>query len=700
MTTLTRTVGAGVSRIEAVEKVTGAARYAAEVPLDDLAFGWAVTSTIARGRVRSVDVDAALAQPGVLAVLHHGNAPRLGDADDDSLRLLQDDAVPHHGWVVALVVATTSEQAREVAATLRVEYDEDDHDVVFDRHHPRLFTPETVNPDQPSESSKGDVEEALAGADVVVDHWYSTPAEHNNPMEPHATTATWDGDRLTVYDANQGATSVKQSLSKLFGLEPGQVRVHSEHVGGGFGSKGTARPPVVLAAMASRQLGRPVRVVLTRQQMFALTGYRTPTAQRVRLGASSDGRLVAVDHLAESQTSTVLDFAEQTATITRMMYASDAIATSHRLVRLDVPTPRWMRAPGEAPGSFGLESAMDELAVACGLDPVELRLRNEPDEEPTSGHPFSSRNLVACLQEGARRSGWHDRDARPGVRREGRWLRGTGVAASTYPSYTSPSTASATAHRDGGYEVRVTAADIGTGARTALTQVAAETLGVPLGQVRVRIGDSDFGKAAIAGGSMGTASWSWAVVEACRALQSAVEAGTPVPPDGLTVTADTTELVEGRRDLARHAFGAQFAEVLVDVRTGEVRVPRLLGVFAAGRIVNATTARSQLMGGMTFGLSMALHEESVMDHRFGDFVNHDLAGYHVATNADVPMIEVDWIDEHDDELNPLGIKGIGELGIVGTAAAIGNALWHATGVRLRDLPLRPDRVIEACADVR
>ncbi|MFD0741950.1 xanthine dehydrogenase family protein molybdopterin-binding subunit [Phytohabitans flavus] len=508
-------------------------------------------------------------------------------------------------------------------------------------------------------------------------------------MEPHAAVAEWHDGRLTVHDSSQGAYAVKQALTRLFSLQPDAVRVVSEHVGGGFGNKGTARPHVVLAALGAAAVDRPVRVVLTRPQLYALTGYRTPIVQRVRLGAHRDGRLVALDHLASSQTSKVLEFTEQTALISRSMYASGALRTRHRVVALDVPTPRWMRAPGESPGSFALESAIDELAIACGVDPVELRIANEPESEPASGLPFSSRNLVACLREGARRFGWSGRDPRPALRRDGRWWRGTGVAAATYPARSNPSSASVTAEDDGRFTVRVTAADIGTGARTALTQVAADALQVPMSEVTVLIADSDFGPASVAGGSSGTASWSWAVVAACRDLLAQGAAA------GTTAQANTGKAVAARPDLARHAYGAHFVEVAVDPHTGEVRVPRMLGAFAVGRIVNPLTARSQLIGGMTMGLSIALLEESTMDTRFGDFVNHDLANYHVAANADIQSIEAVFVDDPDDQLNPVGVKGLGEIGIVGATAALANAVWHATGVRHRDLPIRPDRVLNA-----
>jgi xanthine dehydrogenase YagR molybdenum-binding subunit len=416
--------------------------------------------------------------------------------------------------------------------------------------------------------------------------------------------------------------------------------------------------------------------------MFDVTGYRTPTIQRIRLGADAGGRLTALAHDVAEQSSTLIEFAEQTATPSRVMYAAPALRTSHRLVRLDVPTPSWMRAPGETPGMFALESAMDELATAAGLDPVELRIRNDPDREPDSGLPFSSRNLVACLREGARRFGWAGRDPAPGARRDGRWLTGTGVAASTYPARRRPSQATAVAE-DAGFVVRIAAADIGTGARTALTRIAAQALDVPPDRVRVEVGDSALPPASLAGGSMGTASWGSAVVKACQALLK----------DGTEGSADTTADVEADGGFARHGFGAQFAEVRVDPDTGEVRVPRLLGVFAVGRVIDGTLARSQFIGGMTMGLGMALMEATVVDEAAGGFVNRDLAQYHVPVCADVQDIDAVWVDEDDPHLNPMGSKGIGEIGIVGTAAAVANAVWHATGRRFRDLPITPAKLL-------
>ena len=376
-----------------------------------------------------------------------------------------------------------------------------------------------------------------------------------------------------------------------------------------------------------------------------------------------------------------------------MMYAAPNRLTTHRLARLDVPTPAWMRAPGECPGMFGLESAMDELAIACNLDPIELRIRNEPEVDPETGHPFSSRGLVACLREGARRFGWESRNPQPGIRADGRWLIGSAVAASTYPTRRRASTAIARVDRDGHYQVLIDAIDIGTGAWTILTQIAADALDVPPERVHLEIGDTRLPPAQIAGGSMGTASWGTAIVEAARKLRERLqEVRGVIPVEGLEVTGEAGENPEARR-FAMHAFGAQFAEVRVNRDTGEVRIPRLLGVFAVGGIMNAKLARSQLLGGMSMGLSMALHEESVMDPRFGDYVNHDFAEYHIATNADVGTVDVSWIEEDDPYINPMGAKGIGEIGIVGTAAAIANAVYHATGKRVRDLPITLDKLL-------
>ncbi|MGK5544627.1 xanthine dehydrogenase family protein molybdopterin-binding subunit [Streptomyces sp. URMC 127] len=684
----------GPVRREGREKVTGAARYAAEHTPPGTAYGWPVPATVARGRVVAVDAAAALAEPGAVAVLTHENAPRLKETDDRTLLVLQNDQVPHRGWYVALAVADTPEAARAMADAVRVSYAPEDHDVVLTPGHPGLYVPDAANAGVAGCRERGDFDSAYANAPVRVDATYTTRALHNHPMEPHATTARWEDGRLIAYDSCQGANAVQETLAGLFGVAKERITVVAEHVGGGFGCKGTPRPQVVLAAMAARHTGRPVKVVLPRAQLAAVVGHRAPLVQRLRLGADGKGVISALAHEVTTHTSTVREFVEQAAVPSRAMYVSPNSRTTHRVVALDVPSPSWMRAPGEAPGMYALECAMDELAYASGVDPVELRVRNDTATEPDSGKPYSSRHLVECLREGARRFGWERRDPRPRSRAEGRLLVGTGVASSYYPVYVMPSSAEARVSETGRYRVRINATDIGTGARTVLAQIAAEALDVAPERVAVEIGSTALPDAPLAGGSSGTGSWGWAVHKACTALTRAVdEHGGTVPPGGLAVTASTEDDIEEDPPHAKAAFGAQFAEVTVDRDTGEVRVRRQLGVFAAGRILNARTARSQFTGGMTMGLGMALTEGSTMDARFGDFAERDLASYHVPSCADVRGIEAHWIDEHDAYLNPMGSKGIGEIGIVGAAAAIANAVHHATGVRVRELPILPEKVL-------
>ncbi|GHF39772.1 xanthine dehydrogenase family protein molybdopterin-binding subunit [Streptomyces griseosporeus] len=686
-------------RREGPLKVTGSARYAAEHPSPGRLFARPVPATVARGRVTGVDVRAALETPGVVTVLTHENAPRLGEGDDPTLAVLQDDRVPHRGWFVALVVAETPEAARAGAAAVRVDCAEEPHDVILIPGHPSAYVPEEANAGHPGLRRHGDPDRALTSAAVAVDVRYRVPPLHNHPMEPHASSAHWDGERLTVHTSSQGTTVVRAVLAGLFGLPRERISVLAEHVGGGFGSKGTPRPDVVLATMASVVTRRPVTVVLPRRFLPQVVGHRAPTLHRVRLGAGRDGRLTGLVHEVATHTSRVKEFVEQAAVPSRVMYAAPNSLTVHRVVPLDVPTPSWMRAPGEAPGMYALESAMDELAGALGMDPVELRIVNEPRTEPDSGRPFSSRHLVDCLREGARRFGWDGRDPRPRSRAEGPLLIGTGVAAATYPVLVQPSTAVAHALPDGTFLVEINATDIGTGARTVLAGIAADALGVPPERVRAEVGRSDLPPASLAGGSSGTASWGWAVHEACVGLAGRLSghAG-PLPAEGLTARSDTRGKADAESPYARHAFGAVFAEVAVDTVTGEIRVRRLLGVYAAGRILNARTARSQFTGGLTMGLGMALTEGSTVDAAFGDFAERDLAAYHVPVHADVPDIEAHWIEEDDPHLNPMGSKGIGEIGIVGTPAALGNAVHHATGVRFRELPLTPDRVLRGLTE--
>jgi xanthine dehydrogenase YagR molybdenum-binding subunit len=699
-------VGAPVDRIDGAEKVKGTATYAFEWAVERPVYLHPLQAAIATGRITAVETGRAIAEPGVLAVLTHQNAPRLTSGADRELAILQSDAVAYRGQIVGGVIAETPETAVHAASLVRLGYEQRTHDVELRPDSDDLYAPQLVEDwsalgidttGSPVRSAdRSDVDAALASAAVTIDATYTTPMVHHNPMEPHANIAIWTDQGLTVYCSSQGVHFIRDPLAAAFGLNPANVRVISPHVGGGFGSKLQVHPDIVLTVMAAQVVApRPVKLALTRRQMFSQVGYRSPTIQRIEMGADVEGRLVAVAHDSIEQTARIKEFAEDSSRSTRTMYAAPVQRTTQRLAALDVPVPTFMRAPGEAPGMFALESAVDELAQACGIDPIEFRVRNEPDVDPASGLPFSTRHLVACLRDGARRFGWEPRDQTPRGRREDGWLVGAGVAASVYPGFRqSGNVATIRVGPDSRYTVLIGAADLGTGTWTTLTQIAADALEVAVEDVELRIGDSALPPASVAGGSAGIISWGTAIMEAASELRARLESdhGGTVPTEGLEATAEMPANPYTKQ-VSMYSFGAQFAEVRVHEETGEVHVPRLLGVFDAGRIINPKTARSQLLGGMTWGLSMALHEHSVIDPRFGHVVNQDLAGYHIAANADVGSVEVHWMDEPDMYFNPMGAKGIGELGIVGTAAAIANAVHHATGIRVRDLPITLDKLL-------
>jgi xanthine dehydrogenase YagR molybdenum-binding subunit len=687
-----KAIGAPLDRIDGPQKVTGTAPYAYEHHVENPLYLYPLHSDVARGRVARVDASDAEALTGVIAVISHQNAPTLADTRDRELAILQSDEVSFRGQYIGAVVAESFEVARHAASLVGISYSEEPHDAEFSPDRDDLYTPERLNAGFPTDTEEGDVDGALSSAAVTLDETYSTPLEHNNPMEPHTSVALWEAGDLALYESTQGAHTTRRTIARLFGLDRERVRVVALHVGGGFGSKGLPHANTVLAVMAAHVVeGRPIKFALTRQQMFSCVGYRTPTVQRIRLGADENGRLTGTSHEVVEQTAKIKEFAEQTAYATRTMYATGTRRTTHRLAALDVSVPSWMRAPGEAPGMYALEAAMDEMAIKCDLDPIEFRIRNEPEDDADTGLPYSSRNLVACLREGAERFGWEGRDPTPRARREGRWLVGTGVASAMYPVFRMPgSKARITFEENGRYAVEIGATDIGTGTWTALTQIAADALEVGVEDIDLRIGDTELPSASVAGGSSGITGWGSTIFEATRAFRGrhgqhpsagdTTEAGMPENPD--------TE------NYSMHAFGAYFVEARVDEDTGEVRVPRMTGVFAVGNVINAKMARSQFIGGMTMGLSMALHEESLVDPRFGHVVNHDFAEYHIPTNADVGEMDVAWIDEHDPHVNPMGSKGIGEIGICGSPAAVANAVYHATGVRVRDLPITPDKLLQ------
>ncbi len=690
----------GHARIDGVEKVRGTAPYAYE-QLTDATYLWPITATVARGRVTSMNTAAAESTAGVVTVLTIDNAPRLADTSDGDLTILQSPEIAYRGQLIGGVVAESPEIAREAAASVTVSYDKAPHDTEFRVDHPNRYRPEKVNGGFETTSESGEPDRILddppAGT-VVVDEWYSTPEEHNNPMEPHTVVATWapDEELLTLYDSTQSTQGVVSALAPVLGLEPAQMRVIAPHVGGGFGSKGSPHSHDVLAAMAAMRVpGRAVKFAVTRQHMFAYVGHRAPTRSRLRIAADEDGNITALIHEAHAHSAHAKEFAEQAAVSSRMMYAAHNRRTDHHVVPLDVPPPFWFRAPGEAPGMFAGEVAMDELAHAVGLDPIELRIRNEPADDPESGKPWSSRQLVRCLREGAERFGWDRRRAEPGTNRDGRQLVGFGVASSTYPHMVNPGNEASISYRDGRYAVRIAATDIGTGAWTALTLIAADALAIEPGQVDLQIGDSSLPSGSVAGGSSGTSSWGSAIVTAAQRFRTRFGDD---PADGAEVSAKTDE----NPDLKKFriaSFGAHFVEVRVDVDTGEIRIPRMLGVFSIGRAINPRTVRSQLIGGMTFGISMALLEESVRDPRFGHVVTQDLAEYHVPVHADIADVDAIWLDDPDEHATPMGSRGAGEIGIVGSAAAVVNAVHNATGVRVRDLPVHLDDLLEGLPDL-
>ena len=679
-----RAMGTSVRRVEGPDKVTGTARYAADHPVDTPLHLHPVQATIARGRVTRIDTTAAGAMPGVVGIVTPDDAPRLADDGDPEHVVLQDHAVHHRGQYVAAVLAETPEIAREAADLVVVTYEPEAQTTAFDEHSPERHPAGQLANFAPPASEIGDPDSALAAAAVTVRATYTTPVQHHNPMEPHATIACWEGDHVVLHESSQGVAGVRATVAGLFGLEEDDVEVASPHVGGGFGTKGALHAGTVLTVLAARTVpGRAVKRALSRREMFETVGHRPATVQHLALGATADGRLEALVHDVVESTARVREFGEPTATGTRGMYAAPHRRTSHQLVPLDVDVPTYMRAPGEAPGSFGLECAVDELAVALGMDPIELRVRNEPEVHPESGLPFSSRNLVACLRRGAERFGWASRPTEPRASLVDGWWHGTGVAAAMFPTIRFPGSTAVIRFAHGRYEVEIGATDIGQGARTVLTQIAADALGVPVDRIAVAIGDTALPTGTVAGGSSGTASWGSTIAEAADRFR---DKWGDDPEDGSEADAATPDN-PWAGELAMAAYGAQFAEVAVHADTGEIRVPRVLGVYAAGRILNPTLARSQFLGGMVWGLSMALHEQSVVDPRFGHVINHDLAGYHIAAHADVREMDAEWVDEDDPYVNPMGSKGIGEIGIVGTAAAIANAVHHATGVRVRSLPM-------------
>jgi xanthine dehydrogenase YagR molybdenum-binding subunit len=709
-------IGKPLDRVDGRQKVTGGALYAYEFEQGPTtAYGYVVEASIGKGRIKSIDTGAAERAPGVMLVLTYRNTPKQGTGNHHVAHpVLTSPEVQYYGMPVAFVVAETFEEARAAAYLVRVNYDS-----TPGRYTLRSGLSEARLPQEgpPPDSAVGDFAGAFAAAPAQIDVTYTTPLQSHAMMEPHATLAMWQGDNLILHTSNQMLNQGRDAVARTLEIPVENVRLISPYIGGGFGSKLWVNADAILAAIAARQLNRPVKTALTRQQVFHVTTHRSDTIQRIRLGTDRNGRILAIGHDVFSGNLWSEQNYEGAALQTRTLYAGDNRLTRHRLAPLDIPVASSMRAPGEAVGLLALECAMDELAEKLDLDPIELRMRNEPTEDPEKHIPYSSRHLIPCFEEGARRFGWERRNPKPGRSRDGRWLVGMGVAAATRGNPLELSKANVRLGSDGLAVVRMAMTDIGTGTYTILTQIAAEMLGLPSERIRVELGDTNFPCASGSGGSFGAASSGSALFDACNKLRAKLAslagmeldsarfgdgrieaAGQSRPltslvgPEGIDADGEIRPGAMST-EFSQQSYGAHFAEVGVDMDTGEVRLRRMLGVFTAGRVLNEKTARSQAIGGMIFGIGAALEEAMILDPRFGCFVNHDLAEYHVPVHADVLNVDAIFLPELDAESNPLKSKGIGELGICGAGASIANAVYNACGVRVRDYPITLDKLI-------
>jgi xanthine dehydrogenase YagR molybdenum-binding subunit len=705
-----------LDRVDGPAKVSGVATYAAEYAIPNLAHGVLVGAKIGCGKVVSIDVEAAKRIPGVIDVVIDfdtfiRNSQQGGETKAPTQGVKD---IAYFGQIVAIVLAETFEAAREAALSIPIEYEYKAGTYNFEAHRDDAVTP------PPSQLqphfSQGDPDKAYDKAPVKLDVTYVTPSQNSAAMEPHASIAVWEDDALTLYGAYQMPTSDASQLAKSLGVAKDKVRIISRFIGGGFGSKLGIAPESVAAAIAAKQLGRPVKAVMARQQVFDATVRRSNTEQRLRFGAGTDGRITSFVHDSLTSNLPDEDYFEPVGIGSHSLYGGEHRRINHDQVTLNLTLSGSMRAPGEAVGMVGLECAMDELAERLGMDPIELRKINDPAVDPEKDVPYSSRLLTRSLEEGAKHFGWEGRNARPGTRREGEWLVGMGVAAATRNNQLMQSAAKVEIHPDGSATVSSAMTDIGTGSYTIMAQIASEILGIPVERIVMKLGDTNDPPAAGSGGSWGAASAGSAVYLACEALRGKLAKAMDVPADELTLKDGqaiganrqqaigdlvgqgieaTGEIKPGKQEkqFTQASYGAHFAEVAVNAVTGEVRVRRMLGIFAAGRVLNAKTARSQCLGGMTFGIGTALHEDLIHDQRNGKLVNRDLAEYHVPANADVPQLEVHFLDERDIHANPIHAKGIGELGISGAAPAVVNAIYNATGVRVRDLPITCDKLL-------
>ena len=731
-------IGEAVIRVEGPEKVTGQAKFAAEFSPKHVACGVLVTSTIPSGTISRMDTAAAQSAPGVVTILTPFNAPKLPDGGKAAvhppagrvLSLLQDNQVHYNNQPIAVVVAETLNQAVYAASLLVIRYQTTAPTLNFKAGFPTAH-PGSHGKD-PADVGKGSIDDALGSAEVKVDEIYTTPMQNHNPMEPHATVAAWEGENLTLHDATQYISGVKQTVAKALGLPNDNVRVICPFTGGGFGSKGSTWSHVVLAAMAAKVAQRPVKIALERPQMFGPVGGRPETYQHVVLGSKRDGTLVGLRHDCYSHTSVMEDFTEPSSTVSRVLYASSAISTKQRLVPLNVGVPTFQRAPGEATGTFALEIAMDELAEKLGMDPIALRMKNYAEKDPTSDKPFSSKHLAECYTQGAARFGWATRPKGTRATREGHELVGYGMATATYPANRSAAMAMVTFEPNGRVTVASGSQDLGTGTYTIMAQVCAATLGMDIAQVDAKLGDSTLPKAPVSGGSQSAASVMPAVVDAAKqarlklfalANETAASplAGAPMEemqlkagsislksaPDKATTAVSLLQLAGGKpvgamgsaqpdessEQFSLHSFGAVFAEVAVDETLGMPRVRKVVGVYDIGTLLSGKTGTNQLIGGVVWGIGLALHESTHLDPVVGRPVNNNLAEYHVPVNLDIGEIDVTTLGIPDTKIGPLGARGVGEIGITGAAAAVANAIYHATGKRIREAPITPDKLL-------
>ncbi len=740
-------IGQSARRIDGALKVTGAARYAAEYAVPGLLYGYVVNSAITKGRILKIDTAAAMARPGVVAVLTHDNRPSTAWFDrtyhdqvappGHPFRALAEDRILYSGQPVALVVAETFEAARDAAPLLHVTYREEEHVTELDAVKGQSYVPPKQREGtDPPPKPRGNADRALDGAVVRVEAQYRSPVEIHNPMETYATTVHWHGDgTLTIYDKTQGAQNVQEYVAGVFGFAKSDVRVVNEYVGGAFGSGLRPQYSLWLAVAAAKQLQRSVRVALTRDQMFTLQN-RPETIQTVALGAELDGKLSAIRHHAVAATSHYEDHQEVVVNWSGVLYDAPNAKLTYELAKLDTASPTSMRAPGAALGVYAIECAMDELAYACRLDPIELRLRNYTERAEDEDKEFTSKSLKECYAEGARRFGWAERSPEPRSMRDGSELVGWGMASGVWQAKLSATAAEARValRADGTLDVASAATDIGTGTWTIVAQIGADAMGLELDAIHVRIGDSSLPTSPVAGGSWTAASNGSAVMQACDQIRrklfahaqgmgnpsfkaasygEAILAGGRIalegqPSVGFALTDVLRDMGEAElvgegsvksdpastKKWAGYTHSANFAEVRVDEELGVIRVTRLVCAVAAGKIINPRTARSQILGGLVMGVSAALHEEALTDHNLGRFMNHNFAEYHIAANADIGEVDIAFIPEHDDKVAPLlGVKGLGEIGIVGSAAAVANAVYHATGRRIRDLPITIDKLL-------